>query len=226
MRPSSRLAPVLVPVLAAVLGASSLLAGCSDGASESPRPPDGSSDTTTQSSSSGASAGPSATRAEESGGAGSGDFADVEDPAPVPLEADQVDGVEAISAWEGAELLADEGRVGGEVILGPGRSLIVFVTSTGPPLGGNASEAVLREWRRFNVVSGSDQSQTEVLAPVVVDGVEMLRARATSPTMVGDVFVRGTDEYDLEVLISTPADFSEDEREEAIGQVMATVELE
>lgn len=153
-------------------------------------------------------------------------WGDVADPATVPLDADQLRGVGAVSIWEGAELLADEGRVGGEVILGPGRSLIVFVTSTGPPLGGNASEAVLREWRRFNVVSGSDQSQTEVLEPVVVDGVEMLRARATSPTMVGDVFVRGTDEYDLEVLISTPADFSEDEREQAIAQVMATVELE
>lgn len=161
--------------------------------------------------------------AEETPDAPKNTYDAVEEPAPVALDADLVDGIEAISVWEEAEPLNEQDEVGGEVSLGAGRSLVLYARTIPAPLAAGSSGAALRDWRRNN---GITVGPTEVLDPVVVDGVEMLRARGENPANVVDVFILGTEGLTIEVLFGTPIDFSEAEREEAIGQVMATVELD
>jgi hypothetical protein len=61
--------------------------------------------------------------------------------------------------------------------------------------------------------------------PVVVDGVEMLRAQGTNGFAFIDHFVRGNGELTATIDFVLPLDMSEAEREEYVGQVMATVRL-
>lgn len=150
-------------------------------------------------------------------------YADVADPATVPLDADLVAGVEAISTWEGSEVLEDPGTLGGEVFLSPGRSLVLFLTVNEGVLAEETSQAALRYWKQTNFVT---EGPIEDLEPVVVDGVEMLRARGENPTMIADVFVVGSEDVSIEVMITTPTDWDRERREERIGQVMATLELD
>lgn len=210
--PASPAAALVAPVLVAAV-----LAGCAGESSEEASGPAVGTPGPTQ-------AEPS-TRAEpDLGSDDTGDtFADVAEPASVPLDADLADGVEAISVWEGAELLEEPGRLGGELFLSPGRSLVLFLTSTTGVLAEDTSEAAMEYWKRSNFVT---EGPIEDLDPVVVDGVEMLRARGGNEVMVADVFVLSSEDVSIEILFTTPTDWEDDLREERIAQVMATVDLE
>ncbi len=207
------------PIAAALLAAGAVLSGCAGGEDVDATAP--------------VSSAPSSGAAESSSTEEPGTeepetepedtWADVEEPAPVALDADLVEGLDAISVWEGTDVQDEPGYIGGELFLGPGRSLVTLVSERADFLSEGSPEAQLRKWRRDNVVSNGPARE---LDPVVVDGVEMLRGRAEGPALVGDVFIVAQEDLAIEVLITTPTDFSEAEREEAIGQVMATVELD
>lgn len=150
-------------------------------------------------------------------------WGDVTDPATVPLDAELLRGVEAVSIWEGATPQVEEGLGGGELVLGPGRSLALLVSTLPEVLAPGSSQAMLRDWSRVN---GVTSSKVQELEPVVVDGQEMLRARGDNGFTVYDAFFLGDDQIGIEVVVATPIDFTDAEREEAIGQVMVTLEFE
>lgn len=150
-------------------------------------------------------------------------YADVVDPAPRALDADLLDGVAAMSVWEGAKLEEDNRLAVAEISVG-GRPLAVSVlTQTGLTARENA-QAEMRYWIRRNPTT---EGPVEVLDPVVVDGAELRRARgATIADLVVDRFFYATGEVSVDVQFLTPAEMSEAEREEYIGRVMATLEFE
>lgn len=189
-----------------------LLAGCSG-----QEDPDGPADSRTPAA---VSTSPEGTPTTE---APANTFADVGEPATVPLRADRVPGFEAIRAWEGSDVSGETGSVAAELFLSPGRSLVVLPNSFDGLSARESSEAEMEYWREHNVFT---EGPTKVMDPVVVDGVEMLHARGEGPLGLVDWFVRATGDLTVEVLFTMPADLSEEERETYVGQVMATVELE
>lgn len=214
------------PVPSRTLAALVLTALTVSGCSQDPAPEEAGGDPSpvaTAATSSSSADGEGATGSSGAPEASGDTYADVADPASVPLDADLVEGLDAISVWEGTDVQDEPGYIGGELFLGPGRSLVTLVSERADFLSEGSPEAQLRKWRRDNVVSNGPARE---LDPVVVDGVEMLRGRAEGPALVGDVFIVAQEDLAIEVLITTPTDFSEAEREEAIGQVMATVELD
>lgn len=150
-------------------------------------------------------------------------YADVADPASLALDADLLDGVAAMSVWEGARLEEDLRLTVAEITVADRPVALSVVSRTGLTARGSA-EADLRYWKRYNTVS---EGPVEVLDPVVVDGAELARARAsTISDLVVDRFFYATEKVSVEIQFLTPAELSEAEREEYIGQVMATLEFE
>ena len=150
-------------------------------------------------------------------------FADVEEPATVPMPAGRQPGVRAVNAWEGAKVLDGKDPIAAELVLGPSRAAVLLVNSVDGLSARGSGEAELRYWRKRNLFT---EGPVEVMDPVVVDGVEMQHARGSSAVDLVDWFVYAVDDLTVEVLFFLPLDFSEEEREEYIGQVMATLEFE
>lgn len=150
-------------------------------------------------------------------------WADVEVPATVPMPAGRQPGVRAANAWEGAKVLDGKDPIAAELVLGPSRAAVLLVNSVDGLSARGSGEAELRYWRKRNLFT---EGPVEVMDPVVVDGVELQHARGSSAVDLVDWFVYAIDDLTVEVLFFLPLDFSEEEREEYIGQVMATLEFE
>lgn len=150
-------------------------------------------------------------------------FADVEEPATVPMPTGKIPGVRSIKVWEGARVDVETTPIGAELFLGPGRSAVVLLNSFDGLSARGSGEAELRYWRKRNSFT---EGPVEVMDPVVVDGVELPHARGSSELSLVDWFVYAVDGLTVEVLFLLPLGLSEEEREEYIGQVMATLEFE
>jgi hypothetical protein len=198
------------------LAALTLLVGgttaCGDDAAD-PRPSDGASAIGT------ATTSPSATTEDASP---VDTYADVE-PAPQALDASLVDGVEAFGIWADAEAEETPQQLGGGTRTDDGEAVAVALSSREGLLAMKNARAEIRYLDRH---SGLATGPLEMLDPVVVDGLEMARARGASINGLDvDFFIHATGERTIELDFLTPASLGEAEREEWIGQVMATLEI-
>lgn len=150
-------------------------------------------------------------------------YADAE-PATLALDADLLDGVSAVRVWAGSDVEETPGQVGGGTTTAEGETVAVVVHTMPAPVAKADARAEMRYWLEHNLMSTGHARE---LDPVVVDGEEVLRARGASiDDLVVDHFVRATGEVTVEIDFLTPASLGEKEREEWIGQVMATVQFE
>ena len=150
-------------------------------------------------------------------------YADVAEPASRALDADLLDGVAAMSVWQGAELEEDSRLAVAEITVAQRPVVVSVLTQTGLTARESA-QAEMRYWIRRN---NTTEGPVEVLDPVVVDGAELQRVRgATIADLVVDRFFYATGEVSVDVQFLTPTELSEAEREDYIGQVMATLEFE
>ena len=150
-------------------------------------------------------------------------YADVAEPASRALDADLLDGVAAMSVWRGAELEEDSRLAVAEITVAQRPVVVSVLTQTGLTARESA-QAEMRYWIRRN---NTTEGPVEVLDPVVVDGAELQRVRgATIADLVVDRFFYATGEVSVDVQFLTPTELSEAEREDYIGQVMATLEFE
>lgn len=201
--------PVPVSLLVLVTCLTLLVAGC--GSEEATPDADASPATSSAAGSTPATEAPSDT------------FAEVKERATVPVAADVVPGIDALSVWKGANVEDREEPIGAELFLSPGRSVTLVANSFDGLSARPTSEAELRYFRRNSAfVDGS----VTVMEPVVVDGLEMLHARGEGPLGTVDWFVHAFGDLTVEVLFTMPADLSEDQRETYVAQVMATLELD
>lgn len=206
-----RVAPLLVPLLVSLL-----LGGCS--ADPSAPTDEAAVDTTSSSAGPGEASG----EPEHSEEPVPDTYADVEDPATVPLPP-RVPGIRTLKAWKGS-VIDDQGdQVAAELSLSPGRSLVLLPGFYEGPMARESSEAELANWRKYDVFV---EGPTTLMDPVMVDGVEMLHARGTGPLGDVDWFVHATGEHTVFLSIMTPTDLPESERERYVAQVMATLELD
>ncbi len=149
-------------------------------------------------------------------------YADVE-PAPQALDASLVKGVEAFAIWADAEPEETPQQLGGGTRTADGEAVAVALSSR---TGLLAMKNARAEMRYLDKRNGLTTEPLEMLDPVVVDGLEMARARGASVNgLDADFFVHATGETTIEVNFLTPSSLSEAEREEWIGQVMATLEF-
>lgn len=149
-------------------------------------------------------------------------YADVE-PAPQALDASLVDGVEAFGIWADAEPEETPQQLGGGTRTDDGETVAVALSSREGLLAMKNARAEIRYLDKHN---GLTTEPLRMLDPVVVDGVEMARARGASINgLDADFFIHATGERTIELDFLTPASLSDAEREEWIGQVMATLEL-
>ena len=149
-------------------------------------------------------------------------YADVE-PAPQALDASLVEGVEAFAIWADAEPEETPQQLGGGTRTADGEAVAVALSSR---TGLLAMKNARAEMRYLDKRNGLTTEPLEMLDPVAVDGLEMARARGASVNgLDADFFVHATGETTIEVNFLTPSSLSEAEREEWIGQVMATLEF-
>lgn len=149
-------------------------------------------------------------------------YADVE-PAPQALDASLVEGVEAFAIWADAEPEETPQQLGGGTRTADGEAVAVALSSR---TGLLAMKNARAEMRYLDKRNGLTTEPLEMLDPVVVDGLEMARARGASVNgLDADFFVHATGDTTIEVNFLTPSSLSEAEREEWIGQVMATLEF-
>lgn len=194
-----------------------LLGGCSDdaeapatGSSQSPEP-------------SGSTGGEVPDAADDSEAAPAETWGDVEDPATMKVPLKSVDGVESVRVWEGSRFRVTPSAV---IVAVPSPDRSSFQTLT---LGSDTlaampdSEAEVRYWARS---SGLLKGRAEVLDPVVVDGLELQHARGSNEVEIVDGYLYSDGEISYRVIFTTPLDYTEAQRDEAIAQVMATLEFE
>lgn len=139
----------------------------------------------------------------------------------VPLKS--VDGVESVRVWEGSRFRVNPSAV---IVAVPSADRSSFQTltlgsETLSPLA--SSEEAVRYWARS---SGLVEGRAEVLDPVVVDGLELQHARGRNGVEVVDGYLYADGAIGYRVIFTTPLDYTEAQRDEAIGQVMATLEFE
>lgn len=149
-------------------------------------------------------------------------YADVEDPATVPLPP-RVPGIRTLKAWKGSTIDDQGDQVAAELYLSAGRSLVLLPGSYEGAMARESSEAELENWRKYDVFT---EGPTKVMDPVMVDGVEMLHARGTGPLGDVDWFVHATGERTVFLTFTMPTDLSESARERYLAQVLATLEFE
>ncbi|MGV3561974.1 MAG: hypothetical protein ACO1ON_01720 [Nocardioides sp.] len=129
----------------------------------------------------------------------------------------------AMSVWQGAELEEDSRLAVAEITVAQRPVVVSVLTQTGLTARESA-QAEMRYWIKRN---NTTEGPVEVLDPVVVDGAELQRVRgATIADLVVDRFFYATGEVSVDVQFLTPTELSEAEREDYIGQVMATLEFE
>lgn len=150
-------------------------------------------------------------------------WADVEDPATMKVPLKSVDGVESVRVWEGSRFRVNPSAV---IVAVPSADRSSFQTltlgsETLSPLA--SSEEAVRYWARS---SGLVEGRAEVLDPVVVDGLELQHARGRNGVEVVDGYLYADGAIGYRVIFTTPLDYTEAQRDEAIGQVMATLEFE
>ncbi|MGV3561975.1 MAG: hypothetical protein ACO1ON_01725 [Nocardioides sp.] len=139
----------------------------------------------------------------------------------VPLKS--VEGVESVRVWEGSRFQVNPTSV---VVAVPAPDREGFQTLT---LGSDTlaampdSEEEVRYWAGSN---GLTERRAEILDPVVVDGLELQHARGRNGVEVVDGYLYSDGEISYRVIFTTPLDYTEAQRDEAIGQVMATLEFE
>jgi len=150
-------------------------------------------------------------------------WGDVEDPATMKVPLKSVDGVESVRVWEGSRFRVNPSAV---IVAVPSADRSSFQTLT---LGSEtlspaaSSEEQVRYWARS---SGLVEGRAEVLDPVVVDGLELQHARGRNGVEVVDGYLYADGAIAYRVIFTTPLDYTEAQRDEAIGQVMATLEFE
>lgn len=150
-------------------------------------------------------------------------WADVEDPATMKVPLTSVEGVESVRVWEGSRFRINPSAV---IVAVPSADRSSFQTLT---LGSEtlspraSSEEEVRYWARS---SGLVEGRAEVLDPVVVDGLELQHARGRNGVEIVDGYLYADGEIAYRVIFTTPLDYTEAQRDEAIGQVMATLEFE
>ena len=150
-------------------------------------------------------------------------WGDVEDPATMKVPLKSVDGVESVRVWEGSRFRVNPSAV---IVAVPSADRSSFQTltlgsETLSPLA--SSEEQVRYWARS---SGLVEGRAEVLDPVVVDGLELQHARGRNGVEVVDGYLYADGAIAYRVIFTTPLDYTEAQRDEAIGQVMATLEFE
>ncbi len=150
-------------------------------------------------------------------------------PLPVTVVCDD-DDVDAWARSVGADVVRVDGpglnravEAGMEALAADGEAVAVALSSR---TGLLAMKNARAEMRYLDKRNGLTTEPLEMLDPVVVDGLEMARARGASVNgLDADFFVHATGETTIEVNFLTPSSLSEAEREEWIGQVMATLEF-
>lgn len=144
---------------------------------------------------------------------------------PVTVEVDVKDlpGFEEVRFWKGTDLIPGVRTMTGGLVV-DGEELAVLVGSTEAVITEDTAAGAMRYWRNNNSFT---DGPTELLDPVVVDGLEMLRARGESGERRFDYFTRLSDAGDeLHLLFSLPQELSEAEAEDYIGSVLAAVDFE
>lgn len=149
-------------------------------------------------------------------------WADVEDPATMRVPLAMVEGVEDVRVWEGSLFRKNPTAV---VVAGPadGGGVQTLTLGSSRVIGKETSEAEVRYWSRN---SGLLEGRAKVLDPVVVDGLELQHARGRNEVEIVDGYLYADGEISYRVIFTTPLSYTEAQRDEAIGQVMATLELE
>jgi len=150
-------------------------------------------------------------------------WADVEEPATMKVPLRSVEGVESVRVWEGSRFRVTPSAV---VVAVPSPDRGGFQTLTlgsDRLLGKDTSEEEVRYWAASN---GLTEGRAKILEPVVVDGLEMEHARGRNGVEVVDGYLYSDGEISYRVIFTTPLDYTEAQRDEAIAQVMATLEFE
>lgn len=214
MTGTMRRTPPLVRSVGVLLASTLVLAGCSGG--------DG--DPSEEDPVAGSSSGPAEVESSAAADEGAEDtFADVSEPATERVAVPQVEGIEEIRFWEGSTL--SDGPTQAQAALDtPDGQLVVSVSSRDGLLAMPTAEEAARRWARTNSFMDGDGT---VVGPVVVDGVEVQRVTGRNGFAEVECFVHAVPDADVNVffLFVLPDDMPAAEREERIGQVMATVEL-
>lgn len=149
-------------------------------------------------------------------------YAEVVDPATERVPMEDLEGFEDVRLWAGTDVSTGPTQVFGGLDLDAGEAA-VSIAYYPSVLARGSSEAEMRYWlKRSNLV---DEPPREV-DPVVVDGVEWLRAQGVSSVGTVDHFVRGVEDLTVFIDFVLPPELSAAEREELIGQVMSTVQLD
>ena len=165
------------------------------------------------------------TRATETAeAAGTSDtFADVADPATMAVPARGMDALDALAdvkVWEGSDFIISDQQVTVGLVREDNSEVVVALQSD-RVLAEPSSREELDYWLEYTQMADRPRE----VDPVVVDGVEMLRAQGTNGFAFIDHFVRGNGELTATMDFVLPLDMSAAEREEYVGQVMATVRL-
>lgn len=143
-------------------------------------------------------------------------------PATVEVPVDDLPGFEAISFWEGTEVVDGPRQVTGQLDVA-GETLLVQASSLEDALARETSEQELRAWVRDNPFT---KGPVDVLDPLPLDGAEVLHARGDDGLAQWDRFTLVTTAGEaLSVMFSLPLDLPDAEREDYIASVMATVRL-
>lgn len=150
-------------------------------------------------------------------------YAGVAEPATVRVPLAVLDGIEDVRFWKGSTIEEGPTQVFGDLTRKDGEEELVAVFSRAQPLAKESSEAEIRYWSKNNSFT---EGRATVVDPVVVDGIEMLRAQGSNSFAEIDYFVHATGELSVGVLFVMPKAMSDAEREDRIGQVMTTLRLE
>jgi hypothetical protein len=165
------------------------------------------------------------TRATETAeAAGTSDtFADVADPATMAVPARGMDALDALAdvkVWEGSDFIISDQQVTVGLVREDNSEVVVALQSD-RVLAEPSSREEMDYWLEYTQMA----ERPREVDPVVVDGVEMLRAQGTNGFAFIDHFVRGNGDLTATIDFVLPLDMSKAEREEYVGQVMATVQL-
>jgi hypothetical protein len=213
MRRSSLL--VLTVALPTVLA----LGACSDGSSPSAAPSSSPEGPTPSSS---GQESDEADPVEEGEDEAEDTWADVTDPATMRAPLGTVEGVEDVRVWEGSRFRKNPSAV---VVAVPaeGGGFQTLTLGSSTVLAEETSEAEARYWSRN---SGLLAAPAKILQPVVVDGLELQHARGRNEVEVVDGYLYADGEISYQIIFTTPLAYTDAQRDEAIGQVMATLEFE
>jgi hypothetical protein len=152
-----------------------------------------------------------------------GSFDDVADPATMSVPAKGMDALDALAdvkVWAGSTFTVSDEQVTAGLVREDNSEVVVALQSD-QVLAEPSSREEMDYWLEYTQMA----ERPREVDPVVVDGVEMLRAQGTNGFAFIDHFVRGNGDLTATIDFVLPLDMSKAEREEYVGQVMATVRL-